>query len=118
MTKKKLKVLVACEFSGTVRDAFRKLGHDAWSCGLLPTDKEGPHIQEDVLRVLNNRVGCAGYSFRPQDWDLIIAHPPCTHLSVSGANLWAEKVADGRQQAAIEFCDCLLYTSPSPRDQA
>jgi len=99
MTKKKLKVLVACEFSGTVRDAFIKLGHDAWSCDLLPTDKEGPHIQGDVLKVLNN-----------QDWDLIIAHPPCTHLSVSGASLWAEKVADGRQQAAIDFCEAIYYS--------
>ena len=99
MCKKKLKVLVACEFSGTVRDAFIKLGHDAWSCDLLPTDKEGPHLQGDVLKVLNN-----------QDWDLIIAHPPCTHLSVSGANLWAEKVADGRQQAAIDFCEAIYYS--------
>ena len=99
MTKKQLKVLVACEFSGTVRDAFIKLGHDAWSCDLLPTDKEGPHIQGDVLKVLNN-----------QDWDLIIAHPPCTDLSVSGANLWAEKVADGRQQAAIAFCEAIYYS--------
>ena len=102
MTKKQLKVLVACEFSGTVRDAFNSLGDhiDAWSCDLLPTDKEGPHIQGDVLKVLNN-----------QDWDLIIAHPPCTHLSVSGANLWAEKVADGRQQRAIAFCEAIYYSS-------
>ena len=56
MTKKKLKVLVACEFSGTVREAFKKLGHDAWSCDLLPTDVEGQHIQGDVLEILNNPI--------------------------------------------------------------
>ncbi len=69
----KMKVLVACEFSGIVRDAFIARGHDAWSCDLSPTEKEGPHIQDDVLKYLD----CG--------WDLMIAHPPCTYLSNAGA---------------------------------
>ncbi len=68
-----MKVLVACEFSGTVRDAFAARGHDAWSCDLLTTEKPGQHIQGDVLPRLAS------------GWDLMIAHPPCTHLAVSGA---------------------------------
>ena len=99
MCKKKLKVLVACEFSGTVRDAFIKLGHDAWSCDLLPTDVEGPHIQGDVLKILNN-----------QDWDLVIAHPPCTFLTVSNAKNWAELQANGKQQAAIDFVEAIYFS--------
>ena len=71
-----MKVLVACEYSGTVRDAFRKLGHNAWSCDLLPTDADPTfHHQGDVYDMLN------------EQWDLIIAHPPCTALAVSG-NAW------------------------------
>ena len=89
-----MKVLVACEYSGIVREAFASKGHDAWSCDLLPTDQpSNKHIQGDVLEIIND------------NWDLIIAHPPCTHLSVSGAARWAEKVADGRQQAAIKFVE-------------
>ena len=89
-----MKVLVACEYSGIVREAFALKGHNAWSCDLLPTDQPSDkHIQGDVLEIINN------------DWNLIIAHPPCTHLSVSGAARWAEKVADGRQQAAIKFVE-------------
>ena len=89
-----MKVLVACEYSGIVREAFALKGHDAYSCDLLPTDQPSDkHIQGDVLEIINN------------DWNLIIAHPPCTHLSVSGAARWAEKVADGRQQAAIKFVE-------------
>ena len=68
-----MKVLVACEYSGIVRDAFAKKGHDAWSCDILPTEKAGKHIQDDVLNHLY------------KDWDLIIAHPPCTYLSNAGA---------------------------------
>jgi hypothetical protein len=67
-----MRVLVACEFSGIVRDAFLARGHDAWSCDLLPTEKEGPHIQDDVLKHLND------------GWDLMIAHPPCTYHTVAG----------------------------------
>jgi site-specific DNA-cytosine methylase len=101
MTKKKLKVLVACEFSGTVRQAFNSLGDhiDAWSCDLLPTDVEGQHIQGDVLKIINN-----------QDWNLIIGHPPCTHLAVSNAKNWAELQANGKQQAAIDFVEAIYYS--------
>lgn len=67
-----MKVLVACEFSGIVRDAFLARGHDAWSCDLLPTERPGPHIQGDVLGVLY------------RGWDLMIAHPPCTYLASMG----------------------------------
>ena len=104
-----MKVLVACEYSGVVREAFAKRGHDAWSCDLLPTDQPSDkHIQGDVLEVIND------------GWDLIIAHPPCTHLSLSGAKYWAEKRADGRQQAAIKFVediwdsDCPLICIENP----
>ena len=86
-----MKILIACEYSGVVRDAFIKLGHDAISCDLLPTDAPGPHYQGDVRELLD-------YPF-----DLMIAHPPCTHLSVSGARHFAEKRIDGRQQAAVSF---------------
>lgn len=92
-----MKVLVACEFSGRVREAFRKLGHDAWSCDILPADDNSPyHIQDDVLKHLN------------EGWDLMIAHPPCTHLAVSGARHFPAKIADGRQQAALDFVQSLL----------
>jgi hypothetical protein len=70
-----MKVLIACEFSGIVRDAFKRMGHNAWSCDILPTEKEGQHIQGDVLEVLND------------GWDIMIAHPPCTYLTVT-ANRW------------------------------
>ena len=86
-----MKVLVACEFSGTVRDAFTKAGHDAWSCDLEPTDTPGNHYQGNVLAIMN------------EGWDLMIAHPPCTHLAVSGARHFAKKIADGRQQEGIDF---------------
>ena len=68
----RLRVLVACEFSGVVRDAFLQKGHDAWSCDLLPTESPGPHLQCDVLTVLG------------EGWDLLIAHPPCTYLTNAG----------------------------------
>ncbi len=91
-----MKVLVACEYSGRVRDAFIALGHDAMSCDLLPTDSEGPHYQGDVRDLLG------------QGWDLMIAHPPCTDLAVSGARHFAAKIADGRQQASLDFVRELL----------
>ena len=92
-----LKVLVACEFSGVVRDTFRAKGFDAWSCDILPTDADPQwHIQGDVLPHLKD------------GWDLMIAHPPCNHLAVSGARYFAEKRADGRQQTALEFVTKLL----------
>lgn len=145
-----MRVLIACEFSGIVRDAFFALGHEAWSCDLLPTERYsmpvyasdlpicgccedvwypshnkhywecprigpddeelalGPngsvarHIQGDVLEILNDR------------WDLMIAHPPCTDLCVSGAKHFAAKIADGRQQASVDFF-MRLVEAPIPR---
>jgi hypothetical protein len=86
-----MKVLVACEYSGVVRDAFLKLGHDAISCDLLPTESPGPHYCGDVLELIND------------NFDLMIAHPPCTHICVSGARYFVQKRLDGRQQQAIDF---------------
>ena len=86
-----MKILVACEYSGTVRDAFIHAGHDAMSCDILPTDQPGPHYQGDVMDILG------------KDWDMLIAHPPCTHLAVSGARHFARKRESGEQQAAIDF---------------
>lgn len=92
-----MKVLVGCEYSGKVRQAFRNLGHDAWSCDLLPSDDGSKyHIQGDVIPLLND------------GWDLAIFHPPCTHLAVSGARHFAAKQASGVQQAALEFVQVLL----------
>jgi len=87
---KPMKVLVACEFSGVVREAFRKKGHDAWSCDLLPAlDGSKYHHVGDVKPVLDDR------------WDLVIAHPPCTYLAVSGARWWSER--EREQREAAEF---------------
>ena len=91
-----MRVLVACEYSGKVRDAFIKLGHDAMSCDLLPTDAIGPHYEGDVFDIIND------------GWDLMIAHPPCTHLAVSGARHFAAKQASGVQQEALDFVRRLL----------
>jgi len=88
-----MKILIACEYSGTVRDAFRSRGHDAVSCDLLPSDSAGPHIQREVLDVL-------GYGW---EWDMVIAFPPCTDLAVSGARHFEQKRKDGRQQKSIDF---------------
>jgi site-specific DNA-cytosine methylase len=90
------RVLIACEYSGAVREAFAKLGHDAWSCDLLPTEVPGKHYQGDVRDML------------AQQWDLLIAHPPCTHLAVSGARHFAAKQASGVQQEALDFVRLLL----------
>lgn len=86
-----MRVLIACEYSGVVRDAFIRAGHEAMSCDLLPTDVPGPHYQGDIFDVVD------------YPWDLLIAHPPCTHLSVSGARHFADKRMDGRQQSAVSF---------------
>ena len=103
-----MKVLVACEYSGVVREAFRKLGYDAYSCDLIPTDIPSPfHIQDDVLRHLN------------EGWDLMIAHPPCTYLCVTGAR-WLhdtrQKFANRKQQQeeAIAFVKA-LWNAPIKR---
>lgn len=100
-----MRVLVACEYSGIVRDAFIAAGHDALSCDLLPTEKPGPHVQGDVRNLIDK---C------PDVFDLMIAHPPCTHLAVSGARHFPAKIADGRQQAALDFVR-LLMNAPIPR---
>lgn len=89
-----MRVLVACEFSGRAREAFRLMGHDAWSCDLLPTDIHGQHIQGDVLSRLRD------------GWDLMIAHPPCTHLAVSGARWFIQK--HKQQTEALIFVQSLL----------
>jgi len=93
--------LVACEFSGRVRDALTRVGFYAVSCDLLPSESEGEHIQGDVLEVLD------------WGWDLLIAHPPCTDLAVSGARHFAAKRADGRQARALDFVRKLL-AAPIP----
>jgi site-specific DNA-cytosine methylase len=92
----KLRVLIACEFSGVVRRAFRALGHDAWSCDLLPAeDGDSHHIHGDVMRFLPH-----------SDFDLMIAHPPCTHLAVSGARWFKHKQEE--QMGALQFVRRLL----------
>lgn len=96
-----MRVLIACEFSGVVRDAFIAAGHDAVSCDLLPSERPGAHMQGDVLSVL------AG-----GDFDLMIAHPPCTHLAVSGARWFKEKAAE--QAEALAFVRA-LRDAPIPR---
>jgi site-specific DNA-cytosine methylase len=90
-----MKILVACEYSATVRDAFRARGHDAWSCDLLECERNPTwHIQGDIMQVIDS------------SWDLMIAHPPCTHLAVSGARWFKDKVEE--QEQALEFVRYLL----------
>ena len=98
-----MRVLIACEYSGAVRDAFRARGHDAMSCDLLPTDVDGPHYQGDVFDVIED------------GWDLMVAHPPCTYLSSSGLH-WNGRV-EGRAaktEDALAFVRALL-DAPIPR---
>lgn len=94
-----MRVLVACEYSGIVRDAFRSKGHDALSCDLLETERDGPHYQGDVFDIIDD------------DWDLMIAHPPCTHLAVSGARWFKDKKEE--QAEALDFVRRLL-NAPIP----
>lgn len=89
-----MKVLVACEFSGVVREAFRAKGHDALSCDLLPSEIPGNHYQGDVRDVIDN------------GFDLMVAHPPCTHLAVSGARWFKNKKAE--QKEALDFVRFLM----------
>lgn len=98
-----MRVLVACEYSGTVRDAFLAAGHDALSCDLLPTDVEGPHYQGDVRDIIND------------GWDLMVAHPPCTYLCSSGLH-WNKRVPGRAEQTeeALAFVQFLL-DAPVPR---
>jgi hypothetical protein len=113
MVKVKMRVLIACEFSGIVREAFKAKGHDAWSCDLLPTEILGQHIQGDVLEILND------------EWDMMIAHPPCTYLTVT-ANKWLKDqperksgalVGGARRKARQEAIDFFikLYNCNIPR---
>ena len=95
------RILVACEYSGTVRDAFAAVGWDAWSCDILPSEKPGNHYQGDVRDMLG------------QDWDMMIAHPPCTHLSVSGARWFKNKRVE--QAEAIDFFMLLAKEHHIPR---
>jgi site-specific DNA-cytosine methylase len=95
-----VRVLVACEFSGAVRDAFAAKGHDAWSCDLLPSETPGNHLQCDARE-----------AFGKGSWDLIVAHPPCTHLAVSGAKHFHKKRK--RQRRALEFFLACL-NAPAP----
>lgn len=95
-----MRVLVACELSGVVRDAFLRRGHEAMSCDLLPSETPGPHYQGDALDILND------------GWDLMIAHPPCTHLAVSGARYFKFKFV--QQAQALDFVRALL-NAPIPR---
>ncbi len=105
-----MKILIACEESQSVCKEFRKLGHEAYSCDILPCSGGHPewHLQQDITPILE------------QDWDMIIAFPPCTHLAVSGAPHFAKKIADGRQQQGIDFfmlfanckCDKVVIENP------
>lgn len=107
-----MRVLIACEFSGVVRDAFAALGHDAWSCDMLPSESDGgPHIQKDAIAIATRgREFIAHNQLYPflywKPWDLMIAHPPCTHLSVSGARWFKDKCVE--QAAALNFVRALL----------
>jgi hypothetical protein len=94
-----VKVLIGCEESGAVRDAFIQAGHDAMSCDLLPTRRPGPHHQGDIFDVID------------YPWDLAIFHPPCTHTSVSGAKHFAAKWEDGRQAVGVSFFLALVRRS-------
>lgn len=89
-----MRVLIACEQSGVVREAFKQMGHDAWSCDILPTDIPGQHYQCDIFEVID------------KGWDLMIAHPPCTHLAVSGAKHFHKKQKE--QAEALEFVSKLM----------
>ena len=119
-----MRVLVACEYSGTVRDAFIRAGHDAMSCDLLPTDAPGPHYQGDIRDLL-----------APGWWDLMIAHPPCTYLSVSGMHWTTRGLRDPRlteealafvrllmdapvERIAIENPRSIISTRIRPKDQS
>ena len=89
-----MRILIACEFSGIVREAFNKLGHAAWSCDLLPSEIPGNHYQCDVIDVIND------------NWDMMIAHPPCTYLAVSGARWFKDRVQEQKQ--ALDFVELLM----------
>lgn len=97
-----MKILVACEFSGIVRNAFALLGHDAWSCDLLPSELPGNHIQDDVLKHLN------------EGWDMMIAHPPCKYLSFAANRVWN---TPGRYIERIRAVNFALELMSAPIDK-
>ena len=97
-----MKVLVACEFSGVVREAFKARGHDAWSCDLLPTEIPGQHIQGDVMEILDN------------GWDMMIGHPPCTYISYAGTAHWNKL---GRISLRLEALDFFRQLWEAPIDK-
>lgn len=97
-----MKVLIACEFSGIVRDAFLRRGHDAWSCDLLPTESPGHHYQQDVREVLG------------LGWDMMIAHPPCTYLSYAGMVHWNKPGRAEKRADAMEFFLSMM-NAPIPK---
>lgn len=94
-----MRVLIGCEYSGTVRDAFIRGGAEAMSCDILPTEAPGPHYEGDIFDVID------------YPWDLAIFHPPCTHLATSGAAWFKDKRMDGRQQSAVSFFMSLVRRS-------
>lgn len=100
-----LRMLAACESSGRVRDAFAARGWDAWSCDLEPSETPGQHVQGDIFAFYDMLIG------RP--FDLVIAFPPCTDLSLAGARFWPAKRADGRQDAAARFFMRMFYEAPA-----
>jgi len=97
-----MRVLIACEFSGVVRDAFLVQGHDAWSCDIIPTERPGPHIINDVRNVLD------------WNWDLMIAHPPCTYLARVSAPYWKNPRRNDLAKEALNFVE-LLMKAPIPK---
>lgn len=109
-----MNVLIACEFSAIVRDAFIKKGHNAWSCDLLPTEgRQGNHFQGDVIDAIEGRLHkFDAYDIRTGNrpifikWNLMIAHPPCTHLAVSGARWFKDKQKE--QEEALNFVRQLM----------
>jgi hypothetical protein len=103
-----MKILIACEYSGVVRDAFKKCGHDAWSCDFLPTEKPGQHFEQDVLPILE------------QNWDLLIAHPPCTFLCNSGVRWLApggvlNPARYDQMKCACDFFAALYWAKHIPK---
>lgn len=97
-----MRVLVACEFSGRVRDAFLAKGHDAWSCDILPTEVEGPHYLCNALEIIGDQ------------WDLIIGHPPCTYLSDAGIAHWDKPGRKELRETAFDFF-MAIYNAPSQK---
>jgi len=109
-----MRVLIACEYSGAVRRAFRELGHDAWSCDLLPAEDGSEfHMRGDALQCLEWKEGM-NWGNRPSHWNLMVAFPPCTNLCVSGARWFPQKRSNGSQQQSIDFFMALV-NAPIPR---